>query len=83
MRGLAADPLAGHAELAALQIALAELPDDQRTAVELPAAGWSDAQIGEILGKSAPAVRMLRYRAMQRLHQLLADDGAGKHFGEV
>jgi RNA polymerase sigma-70 factor, ECF subfamily len=82
-RGLAADPLAGHAELAALQVALAELPDDQRTAVELPAAGWSDAQIGEILGKSAAAVRMLRYRAMQRLHQLLADEAAGEHYGEV
>ncbi len=82
-RGLAADPLAGHAERAALLIALGELSDDQRTAVELPAAGWSDPQIGEILGKSAAAVRMLRYRAMQRLHQLLADDGAGEQIGEV
>ena len=62
--------------------ALAQLPDDQRTAVELPAAGWSDPQIGEILGKSAAAVRMLRYRAMQRLQQLLADDDAPAHSGE-
>ncbi|MFN8466499.1 MAG: RNA polymerase sigma factor [Caldilineaceae bacterium] len=82
-RGLAAEPLADHAERAALLIALGELPDDQRTAVELPAAGWSDTQISEILGKSAAAVRMLRYRAMQRLHQLLADDSAGEQIGEV
>ncbi len=79
---LIADPLAGHAERAALLSALAQLPDDQRTAVELPAAGWSDPQIGEIVGKSAPAVRMLRYRAMQRLHQLLVDDGARENSGE-
>lgn len=79
---LNADPLVGHAERAALRSALAQLPDDQRTAVELPAAGWSDPQIGEILGKSAAAVRMLRYRAMQRLHQLLVDDGAREHSGE-
>ena len=78
----AADPLGGHAERAALQSALAQLADDQRTAVELPAAGWSDPQIGEILGKSAAAVRMLRYRAMQRLQQLLADDGTPEHSGE-
>jgi RNA polymerase sigma-70 factor, ECF subfamily len=77
-----ADPQAGHAEHAALLSALAHLPDDQRTAVELPAAGWSDPQIGEILGKSAAAVRMLRYRAMQRLQQLLADDDAPAHSGE-
>ena len=81
-RVAAADPLAGHAERTALLSALAQLPDDQRTAVELPAAGWSDPQIGEILGKSAAAVRMLRYRAMQRLQQLLADDGTHEHSGE-
>ncbi len=82
----AADPLAGHAERTALLLALAQLPDDQRTAVELPAAGWSDAQIGEILCKSTAAVRMLRYRAMQRLQQALADAGPreypGEHSGE-
>ncbi len=80
--GSTADPLSGHVERAALLGALAHLPDDQRTAVELPAAGWSDPQIGESLGKSAAAVRMLRYRAMQRLHQTLAEDGAREHSGE-
>lgn len=58
-------------------LALEQLTDDQRAAVELPAAGWSDAQIGAILGKSEAAVRMTRYRAMQRLQALLADDFLG------
>lgn len=71
------DPLATYAERTALLMALEQLSDDQRTAVELPAAGWSDAQIGAILGKSEAAVRMTRYRAMQRLQTLLADDRWG------
>lgn len=71
------DPLALHAERTALLLALEQLTDDQRAAVELPAAGWSDAQIGAILGKSEAAVRMTRYRAMQRLQALLADDFLG------
>jgi RNA polymerase sigma-70 factor (ECF subfamily) len=71
------DPLAGHAERTALLLALDQLSDEQRAAVEMPAAGWSDAQIGAILGKSEAAVRMIRYRALQRLQTLLADDPSG------
>lgn len=71
------DPLAGQAERTALLLALEQLNDEQRAAVELPAAGWADAQIGAILGKSEAAVRMIRYRAMQRLQTLLADDLSG------
>ena len=57
---------------AALQTALAGLTEDQRAAVELPAAGWSDAQIANALGKSPAAVKMIRYRAMKRLQQHLS-----------
>jgi RNA polymerase sigma-70 factor (ECF subfamily) len=67
------DPAAGYAERAAVRWALEQLNEEQRTAIELPAAGWSDAQIGEILGKTEAAVRMLRYRALQRLQVLLFD----------
>ena len=74
---IAHDPLAGQAERTALLLALEQLSDDQRAAVELPAAGWSDAQIGAVLNKSEAAVRMTRYRAMQRLQSLLADDLSG------
>lgn len=52
------DPLAGQAERTALLLALEQSSDDQRAAVELPAAGWSDAQIGAMLDKSEVAVRI-------------------------
>lgn len=74
---LAHDPLGAHAERTALLLALEQLSDEQRAAIELPAAGWPDAQIGAILGKSEAAVRMIRYRAMQRLQVLLADNFSG------
>lgn len=61
-------------ETAALRAALARLPEEQRAVIELPAAGWSDAQIGEMVKKTPAAVRMLRYRAMQRLRKLLFAD---------
>ncbi len=58
-------------ELEDLRVALAQLPDEQRTVLELQCAGWSGAQISEALDKSAPAIRMLRHRAVERLKQLI------------
>ncbi|MBI4498224.1 MAG: sigma-70 family RNA polymerase sigma factor [Chloroflexi bacterium] len=63
------------AEREALAAALAALPDEQRAAIELKLAGWSGAQIAEALGKSEAAVKMLRFRGMERLRHLLADTG--------
>lgn len=59
------------AEQAALWAALATLPDDQRATIELQLLGWPDERIAGALGKSAAAVRMLRYRAHRRLRLLL------------
>lgn len=58
-------------DLAALRDALALLPDDQRATLELQLADWSGKQIAETLGKSPAAVKMLRYRALQRLRRVL------------
>lgn len=67
-------------ELDALRTALAALPEEQRAAVELGLAGWSGEEISAALGKSADAVKMLRYRALARLRELLApvDDASAK-----
>ena len=59
----------------AVRAALNTLPDQQRSAVELQLAGWSDEEIGRVLGKRGGAVRMLRYRAMEELRRSLADGG--------
>lgn len=68
--------LAG-SEREALATALAALPEEQRTAVELQLAGWSSEHIGAALGRSPGAVRMLRLRALQRLRVLLEPDTEG------
>ncbi len=54
-----------------LLAAMAQLPDEQRTVLELQCAGWSGAQIAASLGKSGAAIRMLRHRAVERLKQLI------------
>ena len=55
----------------ALLAALEELPDEQRIVLELQAAGWSGKQIAAALGKSPSAIRVVRYRAVERLKKLL------------
>lgn len=64
-----------HAEVAALHAALLLLPPDQRSVLELQLADWSGAQIAGALGKSTDAIKMLRYRAIDRLRGLLAPYG--------
>lgn len=56
---------------AALRAALALLPDEQRVVLELQLADWSGKNIAAALGKSPAAVKMLRYRALQRLRSVL------------
>jgi DNA-directed RNA polymerase specialized sigma24 family protein len=60
-----------HIRAEMLRAALAQLPDDQRAAVELQLAGWPPDRIAASLGRSPAAVRMLRHRAMTRLRDLL------------
>jgi RNA polymerase sigma-70 factor (ECF subfamily) len=54
--------------------ALAELPDDQRRAVELHhLKGYSVAEVGELMDRSRPAVVGLLFRGLKKLRQLLKD----------
>ncbi|HEV2950015.1 MAG TPA: sigma-70 family RNA polymerase sigma factor [Gemmataceae bacterium] len=54
--------------------ALAELPDDQRRAVELHhLKGYSVAEVGEFMDRSRPAVVGLLFRGLKKLRQLLKD----------
>lgn len=62
------------AERQALRLALARLPDEQRTVVQLQLAGWSHQDIASALGKTPAAVKMLRFRALGRLRTLLTSE---------
>jgi RNA polymerase sigma-70 factor (ECF subfamily) len=63
------------AEREALWAAIGGLPDDQRASVELRLIGWADGRIGDALGRTPAAVRMLRLRALGRLRALLNHPG--------
>lgn len=69
------------AERVALRKAIADLPDDQRAAIELQMAGWSGEQIANALGKTPAAVYMLRVRALARMEKSLAKAGWGSGDG--
>lgn len=58
-------------ERQALLAALAQLPAEQRTVIELQFAGWSGEEIAASLGKTPAATKMIRYRAVARLRDLL------------
>jgi len=71
------DEALARAEDEALRQALGQLTDEQRVAIELQLAGWSGPEIAMVLGKSPQAVKMLRFRALQRLRMCL-DHVAGQ-----
>lgn len=66
------------AERAELSEAIAQLPSDQRTVLELQLAGWTGQEIAGIAGRTAPAVKMLRYRAVLRLRDILTRTDRGR-----
>ena len=63
-----------HEEFGRLAEALAQLPDDQRTAVELHHLhDWSVAEIAEHVGRSEAAVAGLLRRGLKKLRELLSE----------
>ncbi len=66
-------------ELRRLTDALAQLPDDQRRAVEMHhLKGLSVAQVAEALDRGKPAVVGLLFRGLRKLRQLLDDSTTEK-----
>jgi len=68
-----------HEQLADLISALAHLPEDQRTAVELHhLEGCSLADVAEHMQRSKQAVAGLLFRALKRLRELLSVENEGE-----
>jgi RNA polymerase sigma-70 factor (ECF subfamily) len=67
-----------HEQLLGLAEALAQLPEDQRTALELKhLEGRSVAAIAEHLGRSKSAAVGLLFRRLKKLRALVEDEGGG------
>jgi RNA polymerase sigma-70 factor, ECF subfamily len=65
-----------HLEMAELQVALAQLPDDQREAIVLVgASGFSYQEAAEICGVAVGTVKSRVSRAREKLALLLGGDG--------
>jgi RNA polymerase sigma-70 factor (ECF subfamily) len=66
-----------------LSQAMSSLGPDQRRVVRLRLAGMQDPEIGEALGKSPGAIRVIHHRAVARLRDLLGErtsrKGANHH----
>jgi RNA polymerase sigma-70 factor (ECF subfamily) len=70
------DRLERHEQLLRLAGALAQLPDDQRAAVELHhLKGCPVAEVARQLGRSKPAVMGLLFRGLRKLRALLGEEG--------
>lgn len=60
-----------HDDVRELRAALSQLRDDQRQVIELRLAGLKGTEIAAVIGRSESAVKMLQFRAMQRLREIL------------
>jgi len=58
-----------------LMAAMAQLTEEQRSVLELQLAGWRGPEIAEALGRTHASVKMTRFRALQRLRELLSEQG--------
>lgn len=61
-------------ERAAFYRALNDLPEEQRTVVEMTATGFKGKEIARILGKTHASVKMLRWRGMEAIKARVAKD---------
>lgn len=69
-------------ERAAFYQALDELPDEQRTVLEMTASGFNGNEIARLMGKTHASVKMLRWRGMEAIKARIARQGLLSEVGE-
>lgn len=62
-------------ERAVFYRAVGELPEEQRTVLEMTLSGFKGEEIARILGKTHAAVKMLRWRGMEGIKARVAQEG--------
>lgn len=67
-------------ERAAFYRALNDLPDEQRSVLEMTLSGWKGEEIARMLGKTHASVKMLRWRGLESIKARVAREG---FFSEV
>jgi RNA polymerase sigma factor (sigma-70 family) len=67
---------------AQLQRLLETLTDDQRQVVELRLSGLTGAEIADVLERSTDSVKMLQYRALERMRVHIATDPANAEISD-
>jgi RNA polymerase sigma-70 factor, ECF subfamily len=65
-----------------LQWLLETLTDDQRRVVELRLSGLTGAEIADVLDRSTDSVKMLQYRALERMRSQIATDPANAEIND-
>lgn len=69
-------------ERASFYSALDELPDEQRTVLEMTASGFKGQEIARVLGKSNASIKMLRWRAIEAIKARIARQGLVSEVGK-
>lgn len=69
-------------ERAAFYSALNELPDEQRTVLQMTASGFKGQEIARILGKTHASIKMLRWRGMEAIKARVAQQGLLSEVGQ-
>ena len=69
-------------ERAAFYDAMNELPEEQRTVIEMTASGFKGEEIARILGRTHASIKMLRWRGMEAIKLRVRQQGLASEVGQ-
>lgn len=69
-------------ERAAFYAAMSDLPEEQRTVIEMTASGFKGEEIARILGRTHASIKMLRWRGMEAIKLRVKQQGLVSEVGQ-